>query len=34
VNSENIELRTNRLLLLSQLHQAMNNIADISKLVV
>jgi len=32
VNTEDAELRTNRLALLSQLHQAMNRIADLSKL--
>ncbi len=32
VNVEDSQLRTNRLALLSQLHQAMNRIADISKL--
>lgn len=32
VNAEDAALRTNRLALLSQLHQAMNRVADISKL--
>ena len=32
VNAEDASLRTNRLALLSQLHQAMNRVADISKL--
>jgi len=32
VNSEDAALRTNRLAILSQLHQAMNRVADISKL--
>jgi len=33
VNAEDAALRTNRLALLSQLHQAMNRVADLSKLV-
>ncbi len=32
VNAENLALRTNRLALLAQLHQAMNRVADLSKL--
>jgi len=32
VNAEDAALRTNRLALLSRLHQAMNRVADISKL--
>lgn len=32
VNAEDEKLRANRLALLSQLHQAMNRVADISKL--
>ncbi len=32
VNSENIDLRNNRLALLAQLHAAMNRVADLSKL--
>jgi len=34
VNAEDEKLRTNRLALLSQLHQAMNRVADISRLAV
>ena len=32
VNAENVDLKNNRLALLSQLHQAMNRVADLSKL--
>jgi glycyl-tRNA synthetase beta chain len=32
VNAEKIDLRNNRLALLNQLHQAMNRVADLSKL--
>jgi glycyl-tRNA synthetase beta chain len=32
VNAEKIDLRNNRLALLNHLHQAMNRVADLSKL--
>jgi len=32
VNAEDVALRNNRLALLNQLHQAMNRVADLSKL--
>jgi glycyl-tRNA synthetase beta chain len=32
VNADNVDLRNNRLALLNQLHQAMNRVADLSKL--
>jgi glycyl-tRNA synthetase beta chain len=34
VNAEQPELRRNRLLLLQHLHQAMNRVADLSRLAV
>ena len=32
VNADDVNLKNNRLALLSQLHQAMNRVADLSKL--